>query len=179
MHCASLDDLRTLQSEGFFRYARSDLPQKKLFELLLLEEDTLMSPLTGRSFELDAEEVCEGQAGWHLEKLAPFLEGQGILILDPAVKYDQQGDVTLLTFRREVHELPGSEIECDSYWEVYSVAFFRIVNSLLERHGSAERLYAYYPFVNDQFGIFLTEPLFTLLCSMGFGDHLRRIDIEI
>lgn len=131
---------------------------------------------TGRDFSVDAEVLAEGGADLIIESdIGPFLTREGINVARPSEKYVANEDaVYLLLDRREIllHQWPNTE----HAWVACSKNFFAVINGLLSERGSEERMYACYPFQDEQIGVFLTPKLFQSLSNMGLANGLHRID---
>lgn len=177
---AQLEELLRL---GFLRYGPSDYPignlQRHVAEYGpegLLEPDA-----TGRAFHLDAEDLAEGSADIALSEMEQVLAENGVSIGTPRVDYHAEQDQTVLLVSDRWMTLCQWPLGDDeSTWELFSRAFFSLVNHLLASARSPERLYAMHPYTNDLGGIFLTQPLYEKLCAMKIGSfHLIEDQVRV
>jgi hypothetical protein len=116
----------------------------------------------GRFFHADAEELAEGGVVDFLKKVQPFLRHLGVALTSLDQTYDESsytvsvnGKLYLIWNAAELQEIGIRGIA--------TVRTFSIVNELIEKAGSLERLYALYG-DNDLHGLFLTPDLKELIC---------------
>jgi|SRR6186713_2714364 len=153
--------LRQLEGKQFFKYAgpsaeklRADIREKGWPAIF---------GDSGRVFGADGLTLAKGGVGQFMEKLRPFLEGQGVKM--PVLKDDlQQESYTLLVdgaplpvwtkedLTRELGAQPGVTAG------IAAARSFALVNKLLENANSPERAYAIYSGAALSV-LFLTEDL--------------------
>lgn len=170
----SSEDVFKLWEVGYFGYADPEIFER-------LREDVISCGLfgtleTGRDFSVDAEELAEGSADLIIKHdIGPFLAREGVNVNNPREKYVASEDAVYLILDERkllLHQWPHAEYS----WISCSKNFFSVINGLLYESGSQERMYACYPFADEQMGIFLTPPLFQALSDMGLAEGLHRID---
>lgn len=168
------ENVSSLWEAGYFDYADPDIFERLRADVMCYG---LFGALeTGRDFSVDAEVLAEGGADVIIESdIGPFLTREGINVARPREKYVANEDaVYLLLGSREIllHQRPNVE----RAWVSCSKNFFAVINGLLSECGSEERMYACYPFQDEQLGVFLTPKLFEALSNMGLANGLHRID---
>lgn len=142
---------------------------------------------TRRDFSADAEELAEGGAAEFIESLRPTLEQLGVRI---GQVEDEARDVEGSTYiehhlivdgERSLIVSPYDEELGDELWALAAARTFGVVNRLLERAGSDERLYAIEG-GNDLRGVILTEEVLraVTVCNLFGTDELPyRLDESI
>ena len=118
-----------------------------------------------RCFHIDGEEAMEGLEP-SFERMAPTLEAFGVSIRSVAdEEIDEFGLATVIEGERfVVYEWPNQEPEDQDAWNLSHKRLVEIVNTLLERAGSRERLYGIAGY-NDAQVVFLTEEMYGLLIA--------------
>jgi hypothetical protein len=133
---------------------------------------------TGRTFDLDAEELSEGSApDYIMEDMKFLLQSNGVEIYNVTTEWDDGLPLIYLRINEKRVVLCDTE-DGEETCENYSRHFFSIINRLLADTNSPERMYALEPFVNDQAGVVLTRELYDRLVAIGYGSHLHLMDIE-
>lgn len=139
--------LRQLEAKQFFKYAGPNADKVRA-EIKEKGWPALFGD-SGRVFGADGLTLAKGGVGKFMEKLRPFLEGQGVKI--PELKDDlQQESYTLVVdgapfpiwtkddLARELGDRPGITSG------IAAARAFALVNKLLENAKSPERAYAIY-----------------------------------
>jgi hypothetical protein len=120
-----------------------------------------------RYFFADAESLAEGGIGQFIHELEPFLSTQGVTL--PKI----EDEMTEGGYIVHVGGIPfkiydASEMNDSSrpghFWALSMTRGFRIVNDLLAKADSSERIYAING-GNDLFAIFLTPEMFRIVSS--------------
>jgi hypothetical protein len=123
-----------------------------------------------RFFHADAEDLAEGGVGEFIRKLESFLTRQGVTALEIE---DEVNDKNYSVHVNGVSHLIYDEAEYDRdsngeqpglIWGLAMARGFRIVDGLLERSGSSERLYAVNG-GNDLVGMFLTPEMHRIILA--------------
>jgi hypothetical protein len=146
MHFYQKDDsniaelLDELHSIGFYQYvdsSRISVVKAEAYESGYLYGDT------GRCFWADAEDLMEGGVGALFLELQPFLEKQGVhLAIDEENFLDENYDIVI---NKEKYILfIQEEVQREEFSEIVTQRAFSIINKLLARAGSKERLFALY-----------------------------------
>lgn len=171
IHVEAFEELMAL---GFLRYGPQCLPaqmkkQADRYGLLEVHE-------TGRHYYLDAEELAEGSCDRALQNLKAVLSANNVNIGTPSLRYDAVKDATVLDIHGEPWTLCEWAEPPEDTWRFFSRKFFSIVNALLARAGSQERLYALWAYQNEQVGVFLDPPLLAALGALAHADSLEIIE---
>src|SRR5262249_14973325 len=114
-----------------------------------------------RSYPADSEELAEGCLGEVLLLMQDVLRKEGVQLQD--VEDDPQPyhyEVVINGQRHLVYD--AATVQNGNSWAVATRRFLEIVNGLLRRAGSEERLYAFYG-GNDGRVMLLTEEMYGLL----------------
>jgi hypothetical protein len=123
-----------------------------------------------RFFHADAEDLAEGGVGQFIQRVGPFLARQGVAALEIE---DEVGEKNYKVRVNGVEHLIYDEAEYDRdsggeelglIWGLAMARGFRIVDGLLEKAGSPERLYAVNG-GNDLFGLFLTPEMHRIILA--------------
>jgi hypothetical protein len=146
--------LDELESMGFYQYVASErIPEVKAEAY----ESGYLYGETGRFFWADAEDLMEGGVGSFFLELQPFLEKQGVYFtIDAENVMDENYEIVV---NKEKYILYiQNEIQTEEFSETVTQRAFSIINKLLEKAGSKERLFALYGW-NDQVAVFLTNEM--------------------
>ena len=162
--------IEELDTSGYFLYAEPEVIAEVKAEMVqarsMWPPQSDLPTLTGRVYTGDAERLTEGGVLAFLWELGPFLQRQGVLspvYLDQAFRPGRFA--YSVTVGPKVYPMLKAEEygECIPYVLVTGRAF-ALVNDLLERVGSTERLYAVNNTVGERsVGVFLTPELYRLI----------------
>jgi hypothetical protein len=161
MHFYQNDDsniaelLDELQSIGFYQYvdsSRISVVKAAAYESGYLYGDT------GRFFWADAEDLVEGGVGSFFQELQPFLEKQGVHLTIDAENFLDENYFIVINKEKYILYIQD-EIQKEEFSEIVTQRAFSIINKLLEKAGSKERLFALYGW-NDQVALFLTNEMY-------------------
>jgi hypothetical protein len=116
-----------------------------------------------RGYPADSEELAEGRMGEFLLLLKDVLQVEGVRLR--SVEDDIDGQHYDLLVNSERHPIYDADLlENGLIWGVATKRFLEIVNHLLRRAGSKERLYGIYG-GNDGRAVLLTREMYHLLHS--------------
>ncbi len=163
--------LRQLEEKQFLKYAGANADKVRA-EIKEKGWPAIFGD-SGRVFGADSLSLARGGVGTFIEKLRPFLEGQGVKV--PELKDDfKQASYTLLVdgaplpiwtkdeLARELGNQPGITSG------IASARSFALVNKLLENAKSPERAYAIYSGAALT-AIFLTDDLLAVMKADPFA----------
>jgi len=145
-----------LEALGFYRYV---LPEK--VAACKREDFTNAFPFTsdsGRVFQVDSEELAEGNVQEFLEEIRPFLAQQCVQIASIRERCEAGEDHTVTVNGITTMVCTAEELEEDT-WEPTTRRTFMLVNCMLADTGSDERVYLLYG-GNEGQAIFLTPAMF-------------------
>lgn len=124
----------------------------------------------------DAEALAEGGVQEFLREVEPFLTSNGVHITDFVEDYTEQGyfvEVNGSAYTIWQHD------EAEYSWTLGTKRTFAMVNELLERAGSKERLHAVYYGGNEQLAVFLTPDMYELIReSPALPDKEKPVSVE-
>ena len=149
--------LNKLESLGFYKYTEPRLVKKAKAESL--ESGYLYVEGTNRDFMADSEDLAEGGVKEFLESIRPFLERQGVSIEEVEEDFSVSGVYSVSVNGEEFTMYTEEELETEEIWELTTRRALSIVNTLLKRAGSNERLYFLYG-GNDTRAVFLTPEMY-------------------
>lgn len=149
-----IEPLDELESIGFYRYVDS----KRIPEVKAEDHKTgYIYGDTGRFFLADAEDLMEGGVGSFYLEIQPFLEKQGAHFIIEAENFIDENYEIVLNKEKYILYIQD-EIQNEEISETVTKRAFSIINKLLEKAGSQERLFALYGW-NDQVAVFLTNEM--------------------
>lgn len=156
--------IRQLEQLGFYKYTDAAAIQE--VQARILEIGYLFDERTQRAYFADEEELAEGGVLDFLDTIDPFLKMQGTIIRDKTEDYEYaDGCRYSVTIDGKDFAIYTDE-ECQnqglSIWGLSSRRTSHLVNTLLERAGSEERIYMLYG-GNDATALFLTPPIFAVI----------------
>jgi hypothetical protein len=115
-----------------------------------------------RGYSADSEELAEGQVGQTLLQMKDVLRQEGVLLNSVEDEFaEDHYDVVINGERFRIDDTPAQTSQ-DQSWAISTKRLLEIVNQLLKRAGSTERLYDIYG-GNDGRVILLTEDMHQLL----------------
>jgi hypothetical protein len=169
-----------LEEAGYFKYTRpEDLDEARAG---LVQTRTLFDlegyyELTGRVFPGDAERLAEGGVLGFLFQIAPFLHSQG---LRGFVYLDQDFEAGRFAYSVKVNLDEYPMLKAEEWGEVMAwvavpARAFDMVNKMLARAGSRERVYTTQGTIaQNSMAIFLTPELYDLIknCPLLSEDDL-------
>ena len=176
------DLVETLDSRGYFDLtppkakagAKNQLASTiREHRQFTAEFDAEGRALDQRCFHTDAEDLMEGLAP-SIDLMTPTLKAFGVSIQSVADEdIDEFGLATVVDGEQfVVYEWPNQEPEDLDTWNLSHKRLVEIVNTLLERARSRERLYAIAGY-NDAQVVFLTEEMYQSLI-----DHWEMFEPE-
>jgi hypothetical protein len=116
-----------------------------------------------RSYPADSEELAEGGMGEFLSLMKDVLQAEGVRLASVEDDVDDEHYDLLVNGKR--HPIYDANLlENGLIWGVATKRFLEIVNDLLKRAGSKERLYGIYG-GNDGRVVLLTQEMYDLLHS--------------
>ena len=167
-----------LENAGYFKYAKhTSLEQAKRAiiatkSLFSLDSGT---ELVGRVFDGDAERLAEGGVLGFLFQISPFLQAQGV---SAPVYLDQDFQVGRFAYSVKVNLDDYVMLAEEEYGEVMAwvavpARAFAMVNKMLEKRGSRERLYTNQGSIaQNNLAIFLTPELYDIIRNSPLlSDH--------
>jgi hypothetical protein len=158
-----------LENAGYFKYAEhTSLEQAKR---AIIASESLFSldsgtELVGRVFDGDAERLAEGGVLGFLFQISPFLQAQGV---SAPVYLDQDFQVGRFAYSVKVNLDEYVMLAEEEYGEVMAwvavpARAFAMVNKMLERVGSRERVYSTQGSIAQRsLAIFLTPELYDII----------------
>lgn len=133
-----------LCNAGYFSYVE---PERLTEVFAAAEEGNLYDESIGRVFNADAEDLAEGSVERFLGEVKPALERCGVAIHTVSQDVEQEHSdrqgysVTVNGERHVIYSHEEAVNDTDSCWDIAPRRTFQLVNSLLEKAGSAERMY--------------------------------------
>ena len=119
-----------------------------------------------RGYSADAEDLAEGQVGATILRMAPVLRAEGVTIDRAVDLFDDDDDGYHLEIDGTVHVIFTRTDQGQNGWMLATRRLLEIVDAMLIRAGSAERLYGVYG-AHDGRVVLLTCEMHAYLRSLG------------
>ena len=153
-----LDQLERL---GFYRFMAPALIQAAMNEAL--QTGYLFSGETQREYNADSEDLAEGGVLDLLGEMKSFLAREGVDIGQATQHCDTDGYSVMIN-GEEYQMYSQEELETQDIWFLTTIRALSMVNTLLARVGSGERLYYLYC-ANDTVAVFLTPVMYDTIVA--------------
>lgn len=159
--------LDQLEKLGFYRYATPGQVSE------LKAEAAKTGYLFGgegarRDYMADSEDLAEGGVKRFVDEILPLLEELGVRGVTLEEDFGEEGYLVFVNGIRLVM-YTEDEMRNGDIWELTTKRAFALVNDLLEKAGSPERVYQLYG-GNDLRAIFLTPEMFEAIRASGALD---------
>jgi len=154
-----VDASASLEALGFFRYARSDRARRAAVDEVRSDpEGGIYTERTRRFYFADGEDLAEGGGRSFLLELQPVLRAAGVPRLRIREHFSDQGGYALTVNGRWYPILTAADLEHELFWGIASARVAALVNGLLRRAGSRERLYGINHPASNDFAVFVLTP---------------------
>jgi hypothetical protein len=158
-----LDDLERM---GFYKYSPDDKIDGLKRTALKTGNIYGYGDATKRYYAADSESLTECGVNRFLQRTEAFLVSQGVIIraIENECDYPEKYSIVVDGVRFQLFS-PAESASAD-LWDLVTKRSFAMINYLLERAGSPERLYQLYT-GNDTSGVFLTEEMYQQILLSG------------
>jgi hypothetical protein len=129
----------------------------------------------GRQFFADAEDLAEGGVANFLNEIGPFLRRQGVQFGEASDQMDEEGDGYWVTVNGQRYRMATAEELDLPPWEIVTANCFSLVDELLIKASSDERVYCLYFGGNEQSAVFLTPQLEEIIQRWPMDERERPL----
>jgi hypothetical protein len=124
---------------------------------------------SGRDFDADAEFLAEGWVEEFVKDIRAFLRGQGVKIR--SVQGNTIDGCYKISINREEFFINHmAEMALNSFWDRSAARTFFMINTLLKKANSEERMYALYS-ANKMRAVFLNEKMYQVIANSNAIDE--------
>lgn len=152
--------IEKLEGLGYYRYITADKVEKVKQESIAAGYIFRWEE-SGRDFTCDAEDLAEDGVLNFFKEIEPFLKKQGVKIKE-AKDIRFGNDYVIKLNGRNYTIYSKQELDSGDIWELSTIRAFRIINELLEKAESSERIYSLYE-GNGLRGVFLTKEMYEVI----------------
>jgi hypothetical protein len=154
-----VDASARLAELGFFDYARTERARRAAIDEVRRDpEGGIYTERTRRFYFADGEDLAEGGGRPFLRRLEPVLRAAGVPKLRIREHFTDSGTYALTVNGRRYTILGADDLDDELFWGVASARTVALVNDVLERAGSRERLYGIAHPASNDFSVFLLTP---------------------
>jgi len=162
-----------LEAADYFKYAD---PQKVPCLKDEMRSHSYPFPFDlGRQYFADAEDLAEGGVAEFLSEIGSFLRRQGVQFGEASDEMDEEGEGYWVTVDGQRHRMASAEELQLPPWEIVTVNCFSLVDKLLTKAGSDERVNCLYFGGNEQIAVLLTTRLVEIIQRWPMEERERPL----
>jgi len=165
-----IDDL---ERAGLFKHTDRELVAEAKAEAK--REGYMFAGSTERDYLIHPDELAEGGVKVFLREVAPFLKREGVELNGIEENFEAGGEYSITVNGEQYVMYSGAGLKPEEQQVLTTRRAFALINTLLERAGSGERVYLFRN-GNETWAVFLTPELFEIISqsSLVYDENKPR-----